>query len=105
MTLPPIRCPSCHGKSSAAQRTSPMPGGAPRPLYPCAPWARSFSAPRPPPMAPLPTPRALVVPGLATLTAGGGLNAAPRLDRVSKHRRERGPERLRGGKNPAACAP
>jgi hypothetical protein len=79
MTLTPIRCPSCNGKSIEAQRTYTMQCGAPRTLYHCAPWARSFSETRHTPLAQLKTPIALVVQGLSALTEGVGLNAATRL--------------------------
>jgi transposase-like protein len=96
MTLPPIRCPYCTGKSLEAQRTYTMQCGAPRTLYHCAPCARSFSETRPTPIAPLQTPIALVVQVLAALSAEGGSNAATRLDGVSTNSIYRWPERLRG---------
>jgi len=85
MTLPHMQCPYCNGKSIEAQRTYTIQGGAPRPLYHCAPWARSFSETRHTPLAPLKTPIALVVQVLAALTEGVGLNAATRLYGVSKN--------------------
>jgi hypothetical protein len=42
MTLTPIRCPSCNGKSIEAQRTYTMQCGAPRTLYHCAPCGTVF---------------------------------------------------------------
>jgi transposase-like protein len=96
MTLPPIRCPSCSGKSIEAQRTYTMQCGAPRTLYHGAPWARSFSATRHTPMAQLKTPMALVVQVLAALTAGVGIHTATRLYGVSKNSLYRWQERLSG---------
>ena len=96
MTLPPIRCPSCSGKSIEAQRTYTMQCGAPRTLYHCAPCARSFSDTRPTPMAQVKTPMALVVQVLAALTAGGGIHTATRLYGVSNHSIYRWQERRSG---------
>jgi hypothetical protein len=100
MTWPPRRWPSCHGKSLEAQRPSTMPCGAPRPMSQGAPWARSLSATRPPPLAPLQTPLALVGQVLAARTDGGGLHAATRRYRGSQKRIERWPECLRGVNTP-----
>ena len=61
MTLPPIRCPYCNGKSIEAQRIYTIQCGAPRTLYHCAPCARSFSETRHTPIAQLKTPMTLVV--------------------------------------------
>jgi len=79
MTLTPIRCPYCNGKSIEAQRTYTIQCGEPRTLYYCAPCARSFSETRHTPLAQLKTPLALVVQVLAALTEGVGINAATRL--------------------------
>jgi DNA-directed RNA polymerase subunit RPC12/RpoP len=46
MTLTPMRCPYCNGKSIEAQRTYTIQCSAPRTLYHCAPCARSFSETR-----------------------------------------------------------
>ncbi len=105
MTLTPIRCPYCHGKSIEAQRTYTMQCGAPRPLYHYAPCARSFSETRPTPIAQLNTPIALVVQVLAALTEGGGINAATRLYGVSKKRLYRWQARLSGLQKPSSCSP
>ena len=64
MTLTPIRCPYCNGKSIEAQRTYTIQCGAPRTLYHCAPCARSFSETSHTPIAQLKTPIALVVQGI-----------------------------------------
>ena len=70
MTLTPIRCPYCNGKSIEAQRTYTIQCGAPRTLYHCAPCARSFSETHHTPIAQLKTPIALIVQVLAALTEG-----------------------------------
>jgi hypothetical protein len=97
-----MRCPDCHGKNGEAQRTDTIEWGEPRTLSHCAPWARAFSATRHPPLAQLKTPIALVVQGLAALTAGGGINAATRLYGVRNHSISRWQERHSGVKNAAA---
>jgi transposase-like protein len=96
MTLTPIRCPYCNGKSIEAQRTYTIQCGAPRTLYHCAPCARSFSETRH-------TPIALVVQVRGALTEGGGINAATRLYGVSKNSLYRWQERLSGLKKPCCC--
>jgi len=103
MTLTQMRCPSCHGKNVAAQRTYTIQCGAPRTLYHCAPCARSFSETRQTPLAQLKTPIALVVQVLAALTEGVGINAATRLYGVSKNSIYRWPERLSGVKKRCCC--
>ena len=105
MTLTLMRCPYCHGTSIEAQRTYTIQCGAPRTLYHWAPWVRSFSETRHTPIAPLKTPIALVVPVLAALTEGVGINAATRLYRVSKNSIYRWQERLSGLKNHCCCSP
>jgi transposase-like protein len=74
MTLTFMRCPSCHGKSIEAQRTSTIHCGAPWTLYHCSSCAWSFSETRHTPIAQLKTPIALVVQVLAALTEGVGIN-------------------------------
>ena len=96
MTLTPMRCPSCHRKNVEAQRTDTIQWGAPRPLYHCAPYVRSFSETRQTPIAQLKTPIALVVQVLSALTEGVGINAAIRLYGVSKNSIYRWQERLSG---------
>jgi len=98
-----MRCPDCHGKNGEAQRTDTIEWGEPRTLSHCAPWARAFSATRHPPLAQLKTPIALVVQGLAALTAGGGINAATRLYGVSNHSISRWQERRSGVKKLCGC--
>jgi transposase-like protein len=85
MTLTPMRCPYCNGKSIEAQRTYTMQCGAPQTLYPCAPCVRSCSETRHTPIAQLKTPIALGVQVLSALTEGMGMNAATRLYGLSKH--------------------
>ena len=97
MTLTPMRCPYCNGKSIEAQRTYTIQCGEPRTLYHCAPCARSFSETRH-------TPIALVVQVLAALTEGIGINAATRLYGVSKNSIYRWQERLSGLKKPCCCS-
>jgi transposase-like protein len=103
MTLTPIRCPYCNGKSIEAQRTYTIQCGAPRTLYHCAPCARSFSETRHTPIAQLKTPIALVVQVLSALTEGVGINAATRLYSVSKNSIYRWQERLSGLKKRCCC--
>ena len=105
MTLTPIRCPYSGGKSIEAQRTYTIQCGAPRPLYHCAPCARSFSETSHTPIAQLKTPIALVVQVLAALTEGVGINAATRLYGVSKNSIYRWQERLSSLKKPSSCSP
>jgi transposase-like protein len=105
MTLPPMRCPYCNGKSIEAQRTYTIHCGAPRPLYHCAPCARSFSETHYTPIAQLKTPIALVVQVLSALTEGMGINAATRLYGVSKNSIYRWQERLSGVKKRSCCLP
>src|SRR5215467_6172811 len=90
------RCPYGGGKNVAAQRLYTSPCGAPRTMDHCSCWERAFSETRPTPLAPLQTPMARVVPVVAALTEGGGINAATRLYGVSQIRISRWPERLRG---------
>jgi transposase-like protein len=104
MTLTPMRCPYCNGKSIEAQRTYTIQCGEPRTLYHCAPCARSFSETRHTPIAQLKTPIALVVQVLAALTEGVGINAATRLYGVSKNSIYRWQERLSGLKKPCCCS-
>ena len=85
MTLTPMRCPYCNGKSIEAQRTYTIQCGAPRTLYYCSSCERSFSETSNTPIAHLKTPIALVGQVLAALTEGVGINAATRLYGVSKN--------------------
>jgi transposase-like protein len=103
MTLTLIRCPYCNGKSIEAQRTYTIHCGAPRPLYSCAPCARSFSETRHTPIAQVKTPIALVVQVLAALTEGVGINTATRLYGVSKNSIYRWQERLSSLKKRCCC--
>src|SRR4029450_2614361 len=105
MTLTRRRCPYCHGKNVEAQRTYTIQCGAPRTLYSCGPCAPSFPETRPPPIAQLKTPMALVVQVLAALTEGVGINAATRLYGVSKNSIYRWQERLSGLKKRSSCSP
>jgi transposase-like protein len=105
MTLTPMRCPYCHGKSIEAQRSYTIQCGAPRTLYHCAPCARSFSETHSTPIAQLKTPIALVVQVLSALTEGMGMNAATRLYGVSKNSIYRWQERLSGVKKRSCCLP
>jgi len=79
--------------------------GGPRTLYHGGACAPSFSATYHPPIAQLKTPMALVVQVLSALTEGVGINAATRLDGVSKNSLSRGQARRSGVQNPCACLP
>jgi transposase-like protein len=72
-------------------------------MYHCSSCKRAFSETRNTPIAQLKTPIAIVVPVLAALTEGLGINAATRLYGVSKNSIYRWQERLSGLKKRCCC--
>ena len=103
MTFIQMRCPYCDGKNVEEQNTYTIKCGAPRTMYHCSSCKRAFSETRNTPIAQLKTPIAIVVPVLAALTEGLGINAATRLYGVSKNSIYRWQERLSGLKNRCCC--
>ena len=103
MTFPPLRCPYCNGKNVEAQSTYTIQCGAPRTMYYCSACDRSFSETSSTPMAHWQTSMALVVQVLTARTEGVGINAATRLEGVSKKSISRWQERLSGVKKRCCC--
>jgi transposase-like protein len=105
MTLTHIRCAYCGCKNMESYRTYTIRDREQRTISHCSSCDRAFSDTRHTPIAQLHTPIAVIVPVLSALTAGGGINAAPRLSGVSNNSLYRWPERLSGLKNPGSCLP